>query len=462
MNSIPEDRASVHDDFLTLSRVEREPFFEEQPREEKAQVLDFDLATVDLQPHPELSEKALPGWIGEFICLATRHSEADPVAVLSTAMIAFCAMVGSSVFVRVGDTRHYARLFGLIVGQSSRARKGTSLSPVMRLLDGVAALGHPLVRVSPGPLSSGEGLINAVRDASEQQNDDGTPKDAGISDKRLFVTEGEMGGGLAAMRREGNTLSPVLRTAWDSGNCAPLTKRDVIKTTGAHINIIGHITRQELMQLLQSSDIWNGFSNRFLWISARRRRMIALPEPMPEADLKPLCEAFSDAVRKAGQLTEIGFTAETRQQWEQLYPILTTDRTGIYGVVTSRAEAQVVRLSLVYALLDGKAQIEPEHLSAAVALWQYCDDSAKYIFGDSHSDPDSNKILKALAQGDMTTTELNALFGGHLSGDRLRSLLADLEGSGRITQTKENSKGRPKSVFHLTSGFQMPFHMAAE
>ena len=40
--------------------------------------------------------------------------------------------------------------------------------------------------------------------------------DAGVKDKRLLVQEGELSQALKVMKREGNTLSPVLRNAWDA------------------------------------------------------------------------------------------------------------------------------------------------------------------------------------------------------------------------------------------------------
>ena len=69
--------------------------------------------------------------------------------------------------------------------------------------------------------------------------------DDGVLDKRLFVIESEFANVLKVMAREGNTLSPVLRRAWDTGDLRTLTKNSPARATGAHISIIGHITRQE-------------------------------------------------------------------------------------------------------------------------------------------------------------------------------------------------------------------------
>jgi hypothetical protein len=65
---------------------------------------------------------------------------------------------------------HHARIFGALVGASSRARKGTSYYPIRRIiketeriLQGGSTLPFPsglTLQISPGPLSSAEGLID--------------------------------------------------------------------------------------------------------------------------------------------------------------------------------------------------------------------------------------------------------------------------------------------------------------
>jgi hypothetical protein len=119
-----------------------------------------------------LDERALSGIAGDFVELAVRNSEADPAAVLMTFICRFGIEVGPGPFLMVGDTKHHTRVFGVIVGNSSKARKGTSGKPVKRLFkfekfakgDDETTLAYMPARFSPGPLSSGEGLIYAVRD----------------------------------------------------------------------------------------------------------------------------------------------------------------------------------------------------------------------------------------------------------------------------------------------------------
>src|SRR5262249_31932990 len=134
---------------------------------------------------------------------------------------------------------------------------------------------------------SGEGLIWVVRDPIEEKKEikvkgrhtgdyETVVVDFGIADKRLFVIEAEFANVLKVMAREGNTLSPVIRSAWDSGNLRTITKNSPAMATDAHISIIGHITRAELARLLTQTESANGFGNRFLWPAVKRSKY--LPE----------------------------------------------------------------------------------------------------------------------------------------------------------------------------------------
>jgi hypothetical protein len=70
--------------------------------------------------------------------------------------------IGRSAHYYAGDARHFTNLFTCIVGRTAKARKGSSLSAVRKLLARIDPEWNK-ERVSSG-LSSGEGLIWAVRD----------------------------------------------------------------------------------------------------------------------------------------------------------------------------------------------------------------------------------------------------------------------------------------------------------
>ena len=325
-----------------------------------------------LKQWPVFSKEACPDFLGEFVELATRDSEADPAAVCVTALVRFCAEVyghapDSGPHIYVGETIHPPRLFAVICGNSSKARKGTSRHPVTKLFGrehcpptDLRTMGLPLTaRESGGPLSTGEGLAHHVRDESDEEREQRQRRNPNEpirerGDKRLIIQDEEFASGLACTRREGNTLSMGIRCFWDSGDYAPLTKNNPVTVRGAHINIITHITMQELAVCLGEVQAVNGFGNRFLWICARRSKLVALPSRMPEAELAPMQRELWRLVSLAQKRGIMGLSADALALWQSVYPELSQEHSGFAGSIINRAEAQTLRLALVYALLDGQ------------------------------------------------------------------------------------------------------------
>jgi hypothetical protein len=407
------------------------------------------------RPWPVLNRVALLGVAGWIVEAACERSEADPAAVLASVLTWFGSSFGSGPHVMVGDTKHFSRFFCFKVGASSKARKGTSEDPPRRIFRQAEALQlcglsrRPLV-VSNGPLSTGEGLVRAVRDPSEEVDDDGQPIDLGVSDKRLLVIEGELGAPLKAAQREGNTLSAILRMAWDSGDIAPLTKSNRIKATGAHISVIGHITQGELMQLLRTTDIWNGFANQVLWFCVRRAKCVPFPMPMNDAIVEALAHDVGGILERAERIGRVTWGREAERQWTILYPGISIDEAGAFGAVTARAEAQLQRLSLLYALIDGSETIEPRHFLAATAVWEYAKTSARLIFDGASEDPNQTKIVELLkSEGSLTQTQINTAFSGHLKSFQLKNLLESLQASGDIQASTKHTSGRPVTTWSL-------------
>src|SRR5262249_45330809 len=149
----------------------------------------------------------------------------------------------------------------------------------------------------------GQGLIWAVRDPikeSKPTKEGGfhdVVVDTGEGDKRLLVVEEEFSQALKSMPLEGNILSAVVREAWDSGNLNPLTsgrKLKPVTAADAHISIIGHITKEELLRHLNATEQCNGFANRFLWLTVERSKQIPSPKGVPDSLIEPLVERLRD------------------------------------------------------------------------------------------------------------------------------------------------------------------------
>jgi hypothetical protein len=138
-------------------------------------------------PWPELAEEARYGLVGNILETIGPHTEADTVAVLGNLLCWFGNAIGRGAFVRVGADLHYLNLFVALVGETAKGRKGTSRGQVRDLMYEVD-LEWAGERVLGG-LSSGEGLIFAVRDRviGEDKKGEEIVLDAGVEDKRLLV-----------------------------------------------------------------------------------------------------------------------------------------------------------------------------------------------------------------------------------------------------------------------------------
>jgi len=383
---------------------------------------------------PWIDGEAYHGLVGEIVETIEPHSEADPVALLVQTLAAAGNIMGRYCYYQIESDRHYANLFAVLVGPSSKARKGTSwgrVSAVARQVD--AKWEGERVR---GGLSSGEGFINEVRDEVTQWD----PKeskwgviDPGAADKRLMVIEPEFAGLLSVMERPGNTLSPVLRKAWDGNKLETMTRASPLKATGAHVSIIGHITEDELRARLTRTDTANGFANRFVFPLVKRSKYLPFGGDLTDGQIALLGERFGEVIKSLPEEPRrITMTDDARSLWAREYEVLSEGCSGLAGAVTGRAEAQTVRLAMLYAVLDGKFQIDAAHLTAGLALWRYCGASAVYIFGDTIGDEVADTILKTLRarQDGMSRTEISGLFARNASSARIGEALSLLAGRG--------------------------------
>jgi hypothetical protein len=408
-------------------------------------------APSDAWPDP-LCAEAFHGLAGEVVELIAPHSEADPAALLIQFLVAFGNAIGRGPFFEVEGDRHATNLFAVMVGETAKARKGTSWSRIRRLFT-LADEAWVMSRVDSG-LSSGEGLIWAVRDpiARQERIREGHETryetvvcDPGVEDKRLLVLEEEFASTLRVMGREGNTLSPIIRRAWDDGNLSSLVKNSPCRASGALISIIGHITAHELRQYLDRTEAANGFANRFLFVCVRRSKLLPEGGCLSDSDLAPIARQLIQALASARRIQAVCRDDEAAVLWRTLYGELSQGRPGLLGAVVSRAEAQTMRLAMLYALLDGSCSIRPSHLQAALAVWEYCEASARSIFGSALGGPVADRIHCALVSTPegLTRTEISASLGRNKDQttiDRALSLLAIV---GVAKCVWEQSGGRP-------------------
>jgi hypothetical protein len=141
---------------------------------------------------------------------------------------------------------------------------------------------------------------------------------------------------------------------------------------------------------------------------------------------------------------ELRWGESAKKIWVEVYEELSEGEPGLFGAATSRAEAHVLRISAIYAAMDHSRTIEAEHLKAGLAVWEYAEASARYVFGEATGDPVADKILGALRRRPegMSKTEISQLFGGHRRADRIEVSLSALEQQGLIRSETKATGGR--------------------
>ncbi|SVC19067.1 uncharacterized protein METZ01_LOCUS271921, partial [marine metagenome] len=223
----------------------------------------------NFQRWPELSSNALHGLAGDFVKTIEPETESDNAALLTQFLITFGNVIGRCPHFIAEADKHFTIGNVCLVGETAKGKKGSSLGHVQRVFQRVDE--DWTKNCVHSGLSSGEGLIWCVRDEItkiEPIKKNGlvvdyqeVAIDQGVHDKRALVVESEFASVLRVMARDGNTLSAIIRNAWDGKNLKTMTKNSPAKATEPHISIIGHITRNELLRYLDNTECGNGFAN---------------------------------------------------------------------------------------------------------------------------------------------------------------------------------------------------------
>lgn len=403
---------------------------------------------VEARQWPILDAAAYQGAAGRIVKMVAPYTEADPAAVLVTLLSAVGAVVGAKVHMLGGNDEHPARVWTLIVGKTSSGAKGTSHS----LVRSIVLLAAPeFGKQLEGGLSSGEGLIERVRDAQgdtpEAQADD---TDA-PTDRRLLVIETEYASVLARQKREGSSLGYVLRQAWDGAVLSTLNRKaNRLRATGASITVIGHITPGELSAKLEDSDVAGGGLNRFLPILSRRSRLLPDGGNLP-GDVKAGAVTMVKTALSAAAKGRREWTPAARTRWHAAYATLAADRPDSrLTSATARAVPQVMRLALAFSILDSAPAVDVDHLEAALAVWDYAFASAAWLFSTAE-DAEGDRLIEYIASGGPAGRSQSEIhrehYRGHKTSDQVAGQLRPLIESGQVEKVTVPTKGRSKTTY---------------
>jgi hypothetical protein len=260
--------------------------------------------------------------------------------------------------------------------------------------------------VSARGVSTGEGLIELIRDPGKKPGFRGPVDDPGVANKCLFLNLDELGSVLAVIMRPGATLSSTLRTMWDCSVTELVNKNSPTRCKEPYVTISASITPGELMgRLFDKSDAAssadNGFANRFLYLWVQRDQLKARPLATPGLD------AMMDAI--AGNIfsvyetlkpegaflsTPIDFSAQAYARYELEYPrIANLKAAGRRAAkLIERLPVYLRRVAAILAVMNGEQEISEGALEAAIAWIEYAAGTVNAIAATA-ADRKRTKIL---------------------------------------------------------------------
>ena len=386
------------------------------------------------------------GILGEMVEAVRPTIETDPVGVYASLLAMTGAAIGEGTRVRIGSTRHLLLIWPLLFGGTGSGRKGEATNTASIFFRN----SHPGAdNFTARGLSSGEGLIERIRDVEDKE-------DKGTEDKRLLVIETEFVQVMARAKREGSTLAAVLRQAWDSGVLSVLNRAH-LKASGSHVVIIGHITPNEFRVKLAESDMAGGTYNRFLPLFVDRSKRLPIPPALDDEVIDILGRRLTRSIDAAREVRQVGLDGEAVKVWtNDIYEEFTTfdDESAVYTQFIQRAAPYCRRIAALEAALAGRHSADADDIRAGAAAVRYAIGSARYVLGRTSRNPDLDKIRRAIGTAGpdgIFASEVSALFSRNKSAARLEALLNELTASDGFEKFFRPTHGRPAEAYRLVT-----------
>ena len=416
----------------------------------------------DPEPFPgPMRPEAFHGVIGQIVKIMVQHCEASLEVLLLHGIVAIGNILGRSAYVYGGGPQLFPNEFAVFVGETARGRKGTAYSMWEHLAQLVNRDWFDVCL--SGQTQTGEGIVHRVRDErygiapgkkKKGEPIEGVLLDAGVSDKRLLILEEEFSHALKMAQRSGNTLSETLRKAWDSPRALRTdNKNSPLRATEPHVSPIGHTTRDELLGTLKMVDLNNGMANRVLWCAARRTG------DMPNAEflnwksypsiIEQLHKIFRQRFPNTADPAFFSRSPEAKIFWDTLYRKLNSEKqNGTIDAVLARDTSHILKIALIFAITDQASVVDVAHLKAALAVIDFCRDSARWIFGHATGNKIANNILVELRRRSptgLTKTEIqNQVCYRTAPKSQLDAALAELAKNRLAKMTLEDTKKGPR------------------
>ncbi|MEU3690566.1 hypothetical protein [Streptomyces narbonensis] len=420
------------------------------------------------QGRPWLGKKAWHGIAGEILEYVSPDVEADPAGILATMLSSFSCLIGFDAYAH-GPIKQHVNVWHILMGDTGEGRKGTAADRAMEVMRRVE-MGF-MKKNTTSSLSSGEGLVIAVRDGMDEdeiarREENGHKVDYGVDDKRLLVMSTEFA--MVMQKTHGGTLGPILRDLWD-GKSLNIQSSDAEVATDPHVTVMGHVTPQEFADRQRPSEMAGGTWNRFMPIFVHMPHEIPWPEDPEDWDekLTEFADRLREAAHSAGSGTKsVKFSKEAQLYYRKhVYPEYSRSSgdSVVMKQFTQRRLPHLVRVAGTYALMNGRTEVSLGDLEAAKAVVDYAIESARFVLAThapgggmaaAASAEDKEARDKAILMQALQDAGESGLNRTHISQkvlkyrrktDEVKAFINDLE----LVVVKQNSGGRPiEMVFH--------------
>ena len=147
---------------------------------------------------------------------------------------------------------------------------------------------------------------------------------------------------------------------WSKGGTSKVTAGQKHTVTNATVGFTEHITKPQLEKELDEVDMMSGFGNQFLWIFAKRTKVLPISESLSDNELALYalrCERqWSSRVARhwrstSSATTPSRFGASLCDQYE------TAQHSMVLDHLAARERPQVRRLAVIFAVTDCSDQI---------------------------------------------------------------------------------------------------------
>jgi Bifunctional DNA primase/polymerase, N-terminal/Protein of unknown function (DUF3987) len=357
---------------------------------------DYPVIPLTEQAGPTWDDSIMYGVCGDIIRKASAYCESHPAGMYLDLIVSIGNIIGRGPYFNITQTRHYTNEFMCRVGLTADSRKGTGRDVVDEILRAVDGPWHDS-RIMGG-FGSAEAIVNEMRDSREQKIMDKKTMTGfrsvvapGVDDKRLCIREGEMASVFQLAGKRESRADIVLRDGWDGKPLRNLVKgksKDGLSNSAVcmepHLTISGDTTKAELIRKMPDGSADNGFGNRFLFCYVYRTKLCPLGGP--PIDWSSEFTRLHEAISWAREIRYVPLTKSAEKVWGRMYTELDNPGNklqGLAGAMTARSAAHIRRLALIFSLLDEMDVVETRHLHAAKKLWDYCLESARFIFEGS-------------------------------------------------------------------------------